>query len=336
MAGRMERLGAKGNPLHDGEISVSEPAVLISHQALMRTRPIFEAQGIRTYALWEGLPEDRADIRVIAHIGDQKLPRDLLDSLPDLGLIACPNAGYDGIDMEWCDAHHVAVTHAQGVNAIDVADHAIGVMITGWRKIFEGDRSVRSGAWRTDRPAETHRRFSRRKIGIVGLGAIGHAVAQRLGPFEAQISWFGPSQKNVPWIRFQDLVELASWSDILLVSCRADLDNQRLISAEVIDALGTEGYLVNVSRGSVVDEEALIAALCEGRLGGASLDVFQEEPTPSSRWADVPNVILTPHMAATTQEAVGDMRAQMIENVRRFLDDEPLLSRVVTPSSAAA
>src|SRR5690606_12743223 len=137
----------------------------------------------------------------------------------------------------------------------------------------------------------------RQRLGVVGLGAIGESVARRAEALRMDVSWWGPREKDARWPRANSLLELARNSDVLVVACRADEDNRGLISAEVIDALGPQGLLVNVARGQLVDEGALIAALRSGRLGQAALDVFAEEPTDAARWADVPNTVLTPHTA---------------------------------------
>ena len=171
-----------------------------------------------------------------------------------------------------------------------------------------------------------------RRVGIVGLGAIGEAVARRCEAFALSVAWWGPREKpDAPWPRSADLTALARDSDILVVAARATEQNRGLISGEVLGALGEEGLLVNVSRGQVVDEDALIAALRSGRLGMAALDVFAEEPTPAERWAGVPNLVLTPHTAGATSAAVPKMAAMTRENLLRFFRGEALLSPVETP-----
>jgi len=154
-------------------------------------------------------------------------------------------------------------------------------------------------------------------------------VARRAEAFGLNVSWWGPREKpEAPWPRARDLLALAAASDILVVACRASAETVGLISGPVIDALGAEGLLVNVSRGQVVDEDALIAALKAGRLGMAALDVFQTEPTPAERWEGVPNTVLTPHTAGATSGAVPKMVALTRENLRRFFAGEPLANPV--------
>jgi lactate dehydrogenase-like 2-hydroxyacid dehydrogenase len=167
-----------------------------------------------------------------------------------------------------------------------------------------------------------------RKVGIVGLGAIGEAVARRVVAFGMSVAWWGPNPKPSEWPRAGSLLALAEDSDILVVCARAEAANRGLISAEVIDAVGPGGMIVNVARGQLIDEDALIAALKAGRLGRAGLDVFAEEPTPASRWADVPNTVLTPHTAGGTTDSIPRMVAQALENIRLHLAGEAVMSPV--------
>ena len=142
------------------------------------------------------------------------------------------------------------------------------------------------------------------------------------------VRWWGPRPKDSAWLRSGDLMELAADSDVLMVACRADDTNRGLISREVIEAVGKRGLIVNVSRGQVIDEPALQSALKDGRLGMAALDVFTKEPTPAEPWADVPNAVLTPHLAGSSAETVGRLVGQAMENLRRHFAGEPLLSPV--------
>ncbi|MDP1632841.1 MAG: 2-hydroxyacid dehydrogenase [Caulobacter sp.] len=310
-----------------------QPVLLISHPMLLPLQAALEPT-YRVLRLWD-FP-DRLDflegpgqsVEAIVHAGEVNLSNDFLSGMPRLGLIACVSVGYDGIDVPWCRGRGVAVTHSQGLNANDVADHAVGAFVAAWRGIVAGDRMVREDRWT---PAERMRPrpgLMGRKAGIVGLGHIGQAAAHRLEAFGLTVSWWGPNDKESRWPRAGSLLDLARDSDALFVCCRADAANHHLISAAVIEALGPHGCLVNVARGSVVDEDALIAALKGGRLGMAALDVFETEPTPAARWADTPNTVLTPHTAGGTLESIPRMVGQTLENLRRFFDKEPLLSPV--------
>jgi len=303
------------------------PALLITPRHLGPLSAFLDSS-FDVYRLWEAPPLEAApDVRAVVTAGEYPLDSTLLEKLPNLSLVACFTAGYEGIDLEWCRAHDIAVTHAPNVNHEDVADHAIGLIIGSRRNIISGDRLLRNGDWtpelRTLSPS-----LRNQKIGIVGLGAIGEAVAKRAGAFGMQVSWWGPRAKDSEWPRADSLIDLARQSDILVVSSRADDTNRHLINAEVLKALGPDGLLVNVSRGQLVDEAALIAALIDGSLGSAALDVFDVEPTPAEQWADVPNLVLTPHTGGATTEAVQGMLMLLLQNLTAHFSGEPLISPI--------
>ncbi|HWA63749.1 MAG TPA: 2-hydroxyacid dehydrogenase [Caulobacteraceae bacterium] len=305
-----------------------KPAILIMQPHLGVLTPFLE----RDYAVWrfwEGPPlEATTVIRAMVVAGEFPVDKHLAESLPKLGLIACFTSGYDGVDLAWASARGLKVSHSPGVNSDDVADHAMGMVLGAWRRIVEGDRIVRTGAWKANDKLLTPS-LGGKHLGIVGMGRIGQAVARRAEAFGLSVEWWGPGEKpELDWPRAESLEELAEDSDILVVCCRADEATRGLIGQDVIEALGPGGLLVNVSRGQVVDEDALIAALKDGRLGMAALDVFQTEPTPAARWAGVPNVILTPHTAGATEAAVPKMVELTRENLRRFFAGEDLMNPV--------
>ncbi len=302
----------------------SKPALLIVQPHLGFLSPILEAD-FTVWRFWEGPPIEAVNaIRALVVAGEFPVNKPLAESLPKLGLIACFTAGYDGVDLAWARDRGLQVSHSPGVNHEDVADHALGLILAAWRKIVSGDRQVRAGEWKPTEKTVTPSLHGRR-LGVVGLGEIGVAVARRAEAFDLKVSWWGPRDKpEAPWPKAASLEALAKESDILVVATKATPETVGLISASVIEALGPDGLLVNVSRGQVVDEDALIAALKNGRLGMAALDVFQTEPTPPDRWEGVPNIVLTPHTAGATSAAVPKMVALTRENLRRFFAGEPL------------
>jgi lactate dehydrogenase-like 2-hydroxyacid dehydrogenase len=304
------------------------PALLIASRALAPVAPFLEP-AYRVLRLWEGPPvEATDDITAMVVAGEDALDMAVLEHLPNLRHIACFTSGYDGLDLDWCRARGLIVTHAPAVNHEDVADHALALMLAARRRVVDGDRIVRSGSWAIEQRLITPSMRGQR-VGIVGLGAIGEAVALRAAVMGCEVRWWGPRDKaQAAWPKAGSLVELAQASDILVVACRADATNRGLISAEVIEALGPNGLFVNVARGSLVDEDALIAALKAGRLGGAALDVFETEPTTAERWADVPNVLLTPHTAGATLAAVQGMLALLVRNLQAVAAGEPPVSPV--------
>jgi lactate dehydrogenase-like 2-hydroxyacid dehydrogenase len=303
------------------------PALLIMQRHLAPLTAFLEGD-YTVYRFWEGPPvEAQAEIRALVVAGEFALDKHLIESLPKLELIACFTSGHDGIDVDWCRARGLPVTHAPGVNHEDVADHAVGLIIAARRQIAAGDRALRAGGWTPDSKMITPS-LKDQRVGVVGMGAIGEAVARRALAMRMPVRWWGPREKDSPWPRAASLVELARDSDILVVACKADESNRGLVSRAVIEALGPQGLLVNVARGQLVDETELIAALHDGRLGQAALDVFEDEPTDPARWAGVPNTVLTPHTAGATTEAVQGMLMLLIQNLRAAFAGEPLKTPV--------
>jgi hydroxypyruvate reductase len=300
------------------------PLILVAQPHLARLIPLLQ-QKYEALPLWEEAGKARiGDAQALVVAGEFTVDKALIEWMPKLGLIACFTVGYDGIDVPWATARGLAVSHAHDANDEDVADHAIGLIIGHIRKIVSGDRDLRAGGW-TARAKTLTPSLGGKTIGIVGLGSIGEAIARRVEAMRMQVRWWGPNPKpGVAWPRDETLIDLAEASDILVVAARAHADNVGMISAEVIDALGAKGLLVNIARGQLIDEDALIAALQDGRLGGAALDVFAQEPTPADRWADVPNTTLTPHTAGATDEAVARMAAMLLANLGAFFAGEAL------------
>lgn len=299
---------------------MTKPALLV-HPPL----GLFEMQ-LRDYKVvhW---PTDRQDIRAAVTVGGLGVSNAMIDALPNLGAIVCFGVGVDGLDLEHCKARNIAVTHGRNINHEDVADVALGLIIARLRTFTEGERVLREGQWSLPLAVPPQKRLRGKKLGIVGMGAIGQAIAARAQAFGFEICWHGPRRK--PEINFAyeaDLHELARWADVLAIAARGDKSTEKIIDARVIEALGPDGVLINVSRGSVVDEDALIAALKAGRLGGAGLDVFELEPTPPERWKDAPNTTLTPHLGGGTREALYEGSQNVLENLRRFYAGEALLT----------
>lgn len=310
-----------------------KPHILLSHEMLLPLQPLLES-AYEVHRLWDH-PDRMAflegpgrKVRAIVHAGEFALSRDMLSEMPQLGLIACVSVGYDGVDVPWCKAHGIAVTHSTGLNAADVADHAVGLVLAAWRGIVEGDHRLRSGHWtHAERMAPRHG-LRGRKVGIVGLGYIGEAVATRLRAFEMKIAWWGPRPKETDYPRADSLMALARDSDVLVVCSRSDASNHHLINKAVIEAVGPQGLIVNVARGALIDEDALIEALKSGALGMAALDVYAQEPTPPARWVGVPHTVLTPHTAGATLDSIPAMVSLTLENLRRYFHGEPLATPV--------
>jgi hydroxypyruvate reductase len=309
-------------------VTDDRPVILLGQPLLGPLLPLLQPC-YEALPLWEESGAARqAEARALIWAGEFALSPAQLDAMPRLGLIACFTVGYDGVDVDRARARGIAVTHGGDANADDVADHAVGLILAHRRWIVEGDRQLRAGLWSPESKTRTHSMGGAR-LGIIGMGNIGQAVARRAEIMRMHIDWWGPREKpSLPWPRAASLKALAESSDILLVTARADEGNRRMIDTDVMNALGPEGLLVNVARGQLVDEQALIRALRDGRLGGAALDVFEEEPTSASRWAGVPNCVLTPHIGGATHEAVDRMAQMLLANLAAHFAGEPLLNPV--------
>lgn len=284
--------------------------------------------------LWEGPGTgDLARARALVCLGHQ-LPPELFDNMPGLELVACYTTGYDAVDVEALRRQGIEVSHAPGVTAEPVAEFGLALILASYRNVVRGFCQVREGGWIKDGVPLIGRSLRGARIGIVGLGTIGRALAWRCEALGMEVSWWGPRPKaDASWPRAESLEALARDADILAVCTSADAHNVGLISSAVIDALGPNGLLVNVARGQLVDEEALIDALKVGRLGGAALDVFATEPTPAGRWEDVPNVILTPHIAGASRDNLPKMTAMLRANLDAFFAGWPLPNPVALPPS---
>lgn len=306
----------------------SRPPIAVA-QPHIRAHVAFLEDAYEVVPIYDGQGRDRlADIRALVMAGEFRLAPELVEAMPRLGLVACFTVGYDGVDVPAMRARGIQVSHAHDANDEDVADHAIGLILAERRRILIGDRMVREGGWNAGSKMMT-RSLGGAPIGIVGLGSIGAAIARRAEAMRMEVRWWGPNPKpDARWPRMGGLAELSAWSDILVVAARAHRGNEKMISAAILDALGPEGLLVNVARGQVVDEDALIAALRGGRLGGAALDVFAQEPTPAERWADVPNTVLTPHTGGATDAAVRRMKEMVRANLDAFHAGRPLVTPV--------
>ena len=246
--------------------------------------------------------------------------------LPKLELIACFGVGVDAVDLPAAKARNIAVTNTPDVLTDDVADLAIGLMVATLRRIPQADRYVREGKWLKG-TMPLHQKVSGRRLGIVGMGRIGQAIARRAAAFDMAIAYNGPSKKNVPYRYEPDLVALAREVDVLIAACPGGAATKGIINRAVLDALGAKGTFVNIARGSVVDEPALVEALKSGRLGAAGLDVFADEPNVPADLLPMDNVVLQPHQASATHETRAAMGQVVLDNVAAFFRERGWLRR---------
>jgi D-3-phosphoglycerate dehydrogenase len=275
-------------------------------------------------------PALRARVRAIATEANRGADRALIAALPKLELIALFGVGTDAVDLVAARDHGIPVTNTPGILGDEVADLAIGLMLASARQILFADRYVRDGSWASKGPIPLGHGVGGKIMGVVGLGGIGRAIADRGAAFRMRVIYHGPRRKpDAPYEFVPDLVELARRSDYLMVACKGGPETRHLISAAVIDALGPKGTLINVARGSVVDERAMIAALAAGRLGHAALDVFESEPNPAPELLQFPNVIVQPHQGSATVETRTAIGQLMIDNLDAHFAGGPLLTPVL-------
>jgi D-3-phosphoglycerate dehydrogenase len=278
---------------------------------------LFELHHFTVYPLPEGtLGRDlKASVRALATEANRGATRELIAALPKLEIISCFGVGVDAIDLAAARERGIPVTNTPGVMVDECADLAIGMMLASARQIAYADRYVRSGEW-LNGPIGLGHSIGGKTLGVVGLGGIGRAIADRAQAFRMKVLWHGPRPKpGIPYEYISDLVELARRSDFLMVACKGGEETRGLISASAIEALGPKGTLINIARGSVVDESALIERLRDGRLGFAALDVYQNAPRIAPMFLELPNVLLQPHHGSATVETRTAIGQLMIDNL---------------------
>jgi lactate dehydrogenase-like 2-hydroxyacid dehydrogenase len=269
---------------------------------------------------------ERSRVQVLVTMGTVAAPGAALAHLPNLRLIACMGSGYEGVDLAAARERGIVVTHSPNANAASVADLAMGLLIASVRELPAAARFLHGGQWTGNYAHRMPlvRGLTGRKVGIYGLGAIGGKIAARCAAFETEVGYHNRHRRNdVPYRYFDSLDALASWADILIVAVRAGADNRHAVNASVLAQLGRDGHVVNISRGSVIDEAALITALRERTIAGAGLDVFEHEPTVPEALLALDNVALTPHIAGGTVEAQGAMQDMVYANIDAFLAGRP-------------
>ena len=291
-------------------------------------------QTYNAHRLWTA-PDKQA---VIAALGDKVtavassnsggIDGATIAKLPRLRVIAHFGVGYDTVDVDAARARGVAVTNTPDVLTEEVADLAMALLLATVRRVPQGDRYVREGKWLKGPMALTES-VQGKTLGIIGLGRIGRAIARRAEAFHLRIAYQGPSRKqDVSWAHFADPVELARDSDIVMVACPGGEATRNLVNRAVIDAIGPKGFLVNIARGSVVDEPALIEALREGRIAGAGLDVFADEPRVPQALLELESVVVQPHVASATHPTRRAMGQLVIDNLAAHFAGRPLVTPI--------
>ena len=251
----------------------------------------------------------------------------LMEALPNLEIIAQFGVGYDNIDLVAAQERDIVVTNTPDVLTDDTADVALFLMLNVARRAVEADMFVRVGRWHSGAmPLSTS--ISGKTVGIVGLGSIGQAIAQRAAAFNTKVIYHSRTQKDVAYTYYKDLKEMATAADFLILACAGGDETKHLINYEILDALGAEGFLINIARGSVVKEDDLLIALRNKSIAGAGLDVYADEPNVPEEMIKMDNVVLSPHVGSATVETRSKMGQLVIDNLTAHFDGQPLLTPI--------
>jgi lactate dehydrogenase-like 2-hydroxyacid dehydrogenase len=272
-------------------------------------------------------PEQLSEVRAMITAGGTPLGGEMMDIMPKLGVIVCYGTGYDGVDLAAAARRGITVGHSPGANASSVADLAMTLMLAATRRLLVADDYVRSGEWAAAKPSPMMRPqpgMRGRRVGIFGLGEIGRKIAARVAAFESEVGYFSRSQRDVPYHYFANLAQLAEWCSVLVVAVRAGPGTHHAVDANILKKLGEDGCVINIARGSVIDQAALVAALTNKTIAGAGLDVFAKEPQAPDELTALPNVVLAPHVGGHTLEGHVAMQDCVMANLNAFFAGEPL------------
>ena len=268
-----------------------------------------------------------AGVRAMITAGGTPLGGAMMDTMPKLGAIVCYGTGYDGVDLAAAAKRGIAVGHSPAANAAAVADLAVTLMLAVTRRLLPADQFVRSGDWAAAKPSPLMRPQPGnpgRRVGIYGMGEIGRKIASRVAAFETDVAYFSRSRHDVPYQYMPSLEALAEWCSVLMIAVRAGAATHHAVDADILRKLGKDGYVVNISRGSVIDQTALVAALAGEAIAGAGLDVYDHEPHAPDALTGFPNVVLTPHVGGHTLESHVAMQNCVIANLEAFFAGKPL------------
>ena len=272
--------------------------------------------------------EHGATIEAVATNGHDGVPAHVMEACPNLKVASAYGVGYDAIDTEACVARGIKVSHTPNVLNAEVANTTLMLMLTLFRNFLAEEHHARSGAWVTEGNAPLSRSPDNRTIGILGMGRIGQEIAERLQVFNPTILYHTRSEKDLPYEYCGDLIEMAQRSDVLVCITPGGPATEKLVNKEVLEALGPDGMVINVSRGSVIDEAALVEALRSGKLGMAGLDVFEKEPHIPDALKTMKNVVLLPHVGSATVETRAAMGKLTVDNLLQWKSDGTVLTPV--------
>lgn len=272
--------------------------------------------------------DELKDVRTMITAGGQLLPAAVMDTLPALGAIICYGTGYDGVDFKAAAERGIVVGNSPGANAGSVADLALTLMLATTRRLVPADQYVREGGWSGARPSPLmapQPGNAGRKVGVYGMGEIGRKIASRVAAFECDVAYTNRTRyDDLPYRYEADLAALVEWCDVLMIAVRAGKETHHIIDAEMLKKLGPNGHVVNISRGSVIDQAALVQALADKTIAGAGLDVFEKEPHAPDALTAFPNVVLTPHIGGHTQDSHRAMQDCVIANLDAYYAGQAL------------
>ncbi|KAI9173942.1 hypothetical protein LWI28_009143 [Acer negundo] len=275
------------------------------------------------------LSRHAASIRALVAVGPTPVNSQTLDLLSALEIVVCSSAGIDHVDLCECRRRGVLVTSAGNAFSEDVADYSVALLIDVLRRVSAGNRFARAGLWPQHGSYPLGSKLGGKRVGIVGLGSIGSEVAKRLAAFGCSIAYTSRKKKSaVSYPFYENVRDLAADSNVLIVCCALTDQTRRMISKDVMTALGKEGVIVNVGRGALIDEKELVQSLLRGEIGGAGLDVYENEPYVPEELFALDNVVLSPHVAALTPESFEALQDVIIGNLLAFFSNKPLLSPV--------
>ena len=280
-----------------------------------------------THHLDPNAPPPDGQFEAILLRSNTKLPEALIKQIPSIRMVSTCGVGYDNLPLAYLKEHGIKASNTPGVLNDAVCELAIGMMLGLLRRIPESEAFVKSGEW-SKAPFKLATTLAGKNVGIVGMGRIGQDLAKRLEPFKVEIAYSGPSPKQVPYTYYQNILDLAKNSDVLFLACPATPDTDKIVNTQVLDAMGPAAFLINIARGSVVDEEALLYALQHKKIAGAALDVFENEPNPNKGFLRLDNVLLTPHIGSATTETRIAMTNLAVDNLEAFFAKQPLPSEV--------
>lgn len=310
-----------------------KPEIIVTGKLFQPTQDALD-QSFTCHKLYEAadrgafLRSHAGAVRALATFGPSGADAALMDQLPKLEIISNFGVGVDAIDLAAAAKRRIIVTNTPDVLNDCVADTAMALVLATLRRFPQAENYLRAGQWATRGAYPLTTSLGGKTLGVLGLGRIGEAIARRAEAFGMKIRYHNRSRKKVAWPYDPDVVTLAKHSDVLLIAAPGGPETLRIVNAAVLDALGPKGYVVNIARGSLIDEAALLRYLREGRIAGAGLDVFDNEPGIDPAWFAVENAVLVPHVGSATVETRTAMGALQVENLRLHFAGKPVKTPV--------